>query len=47
MHVDQPALVSERVAAAIADLPDLQRAALQLVTTLTGSAVLAIASPSA
>jgi chaperone required for assembly of F1-ATPase len=43
MHAPQPALVSERVAAAIADLPDLQLAALQLVTTLTGSAVLAIA----
>jgi chaperone required for assembly of F1-ATPase len=43
MHVDQPALVFERVAAAIAELPDLQLAALQLVTTLTGSAVLAIA----
>jgi chaperone required for assembly of F1-ATPase len=43
MHADQPPLVSERVARAIANLPDLQLAALQLVTTLTGSASLAIA----
>jgi chaperone required for assembly of F1-ATPase len=43
MHVDQPSVVSERVNAAVADLPDLQLAAVQLVTTLTGSAVLGIA----
>lgn len=43
IYAEQPALVRERVAAAIANLPDLQLAALQLVTTLTGSAVLAIA----
>ncbi len=43
VHAAQPELVAERVAAAIADLPDLQLAAVQLITTLTGSAVLAIA----
>ncbi len=43
MHAAQPPAVTQSVAAAIAGLPDLPLAALQLITTLTGSAVLAIA----
>lgn len=43
VHAEQPAAVAERVADAIEGLSELQLAALQLVTTLTGSAVLAIA----
>lgn len=43
MHAAQPALVLERFSAAIADLSDLSLAGLQLVTTLTGSAILALA----
>lgn len=43
IHAEQPRLVAERVADAIADLAGLRLAAAQLVTTLTGSAVLAIA----
>jgi len=43
VHAEQPKAVSSHVAAAIEDLADLQLAAAQLITTLTGSAVLAIA----
>jgi chaperone required for assembly of F1-ATPase len=43
VHAAQPEAVSKKVAAAIADLNDLQLAATQLITSLTGSAVLAIA----
>ena len=43
VHAEQPALVAERVADTIEGLPELQLAALQLITTLTGSAILAIA----
>jgi chaperone required for assembly of F1-ATPase len=43
VHAEQPAAVAKCVAAAIDGLPELQLAALQLITTLTGSAVLAIA----
>ena len=43
VHAAQPEAVSKNVAAAIKDLNDLQLAATQLITTLTGSAVLAIA----
>ena len=43
VHVTQPAAVAERVADAVEGLSELQLAAVQLLTTLTGSAVLAIA----
>ncbi len=43
VHAAQPEAVSQKVAAAIAGLTDLQLAAAQLITTLTGSAILAIA----
>ena len=43
VHTPQPAEALDRVAAALTRLPDLPLAALQLVTTLTGSAVLALA----
>lgn len=43
LHAPQPEAVSNRIAAAIEGLSDLQLAAVQLITTLTGSAVLAIA----
>jgi chaperone required for assembly of F1-ATPase len=43
VHTAQPEVVSQKVAAAIEGLSDLQLAAAQLITTLTGSAILAIA----
>jgi chaperone required for assembly of F1-ATPase len=43
MHTPQPETVCEAVASAIRNLDDLQLAALQLITTITGSAVLALA----
>jgi chaperone required for assembly of F1-ATPase len=43
VHRAQPEAVLRAVGDAIRDLPDLPLAALQLVTTLTGSAVLALA----
>jgi chaperone required for assembly of F1-ATPase len=43
VHSPQPGPVLEAVGSAIRDLPDLVLGALQLVTTLTGSAVLALA----
>jgi chaperone required for assembly of F1-ATPase len=42
-HAPQPEDALQRVAAALTDLPDLPLAGLQLVTTLTGSAILALA----
>jgi chaperone required for assembly of F1-ATPase len=43
VHTPQPDAVSKKVAVAIEGLSDLQLAAAQLITTLTGSAILAIA----
>lgn len=43
IHTPQPAAVSEAVASAVAKLDDLQLAALLLMTTITGSAILALA----
>lgn len=42
MHAPQPDAALERVAAALVGLPDWTLAGVQLVTTLTGSAVLAL-----
>jgi chaperone required for assembly of F1-ATPase len=43
VHTAQPEAVFKKVASAIEGLSDLQLAAAQLITTLTGSAILAIA----
>lgn len=43
MHTSQPNAVANGIAAAVDGLDDLKLAAVQLITTLTGSAVLAIA----
>jgi chaperone required for assembly of F1-ATPase len=43
MHVAQPPAVAARIATALDGLSDLQLAAVQLITTLTGSTILALA----